>query len=72
MKLNTLIYVICLILAFVGLIILIACTCYGNAETFNIGPMLIVETISLMITLITTLLDDSDYTIGKILNKNIF
>lgn len=72
MKLNTLIYVICLILAFVGLIILIAGTCYGNVETFNPGPTLIVETISLMITLITIMLDDSDDKIGKILNKNIF
>lgn len=72
MKINTLIYLICLILAFVGLIIVIAGTCYGNAETFNIGPMLIVETISLMITLITIILDESDDKIGKVLNKNIF
>lgn len=72
MKLKTLIYVISLIMAFVGLIILIVGTCYGNGETFNIGPMLIVETISLMIFLITMLLDDSDDKISKILNKNIF
>lgn len=72
MKLKTLIYIISLIMAFVGLIILIVGTCYGNSETFNIGPMLIVETISLMIFLITTLLDDSDDKISKILNKNIF
>lgn len=72
MKLKNLIYMICLIMAFVGLIISIVGTCYGNGETFNIGPTLIVETISLMILLITMLLDDSDEKISKILNKNIF
>ena len=72
MKINTLIYVICLILAFVGLIILIVDACYGDVETLNLGPMFIIETISSMTMFITLLLDNSDEKIGKILNKNIF
>lgn len=74
MKINTLIYVICLILAFVGFIVLIVDACFVNVETINLGPMLIIEAISLMISFITMILDDSnsDETISKILNKNIF
>lgn len=74
MKINTLIYLICLILAFVGLIILIVDTCYGNGEMSmsNLGPTIIIEIISIMIMFITLMLDNSDETIGKILNKNIF
>ena len=74
MKINTLIYVICLILAFVGFIVLIVDTCFGDVETINFGPMLIIEATSLMISFITMILDDSnsDEKIGKILNKNIF
>lgn len=72
MKLNTLIYIICLIMAFVGFIILIVDGCWGDVDTLNFGPTLIIEVITLMIALITMTLDDSGDTIGKILNKNIF
>lgn len=72
MKLNTLIYIICLIMAFVGFIILIVDGCWGTGDTLNFGPTLIIEAITLMISLITMILDDSRDTIGKILNKNIF
>lgn len=74
MKINTLIYVICLILAFVGFIVLIVDVCFGDVETFNFGPMLIIEVTSLMFSFITMILDDSnsDEKISKILNKNIF
>lgn len=72
MKLNTLIYIICLIMAFVGFIILIVDGCWGDVDILNFGPTLIIEAITLMIALITMILDDSRDTIGKILNKNIF
>lgn len=72
MKINTLIYVTCIILAFVGFIVLIVDICFVNVETFNFGPMLIIEAISLMISFVTMILDDTGEAIGKILNKNIF
>lgn len=72
MKINTLIYVTCIILAFVGFIVLIVDVCFVNVETFNFGPMLIIEAISLMISFVTMILDDTGDAIGKILNKNIF
>ena len=72
MKLNTLIYMICLIMAFVGLIILIVNTCYGDDEISNLGPTFIIESLASMIMFVTLLLDDSDEKIGKILKKNIF
>ena len=72
MKINTLIYVMCIILAFVGFIVLIVDVCFGDVETFNFGPMLIIEAISLMISFVTMILDDTGEAIGKILNKNIF